>query len=35
MKTSGVRIVDEMMKFNATGNVIPAQWYKTITKGKT
>ena len=32
MKTSGVRIVDEMMKFNATGNVIPAQWYKTITK---
>lgn len=32
MKTSGVRIVDDMMKFNATGNVIPAQWYKTITK---
>lgn len=32
MISSGVDIVDEMIKYNATGNVIPLNWYKTITR---
>ena len=30
--TSGNRIVDEMGTMNISGNVIPAVWYRTITK---
>lgn len=32
MYSSGNEIVDKMQSFNATGNVIPPQWFKTIRK---
>lgn len=32
MYTSGNEIVDKMQSFNATGNIIPPQWFETIIK---